>query len=315
VNPRFPSRPISLSLIVAAAFWLIAADDAKDITETLGMDFSTTKIEIVPARGPVSMLVGQGGNIGVSVGGDGAFMVDDQFAPLTERIITAVRTLSDKPIQYVINTHWHYDHTGGNRKLGKRGIPLVAHDNARQRLVAGQVLEPFGLEILPEPDVGLPEITFSDTLTFHLNGESVRIFHVENAHTDGDSIVHFQGSNVIHMGDTYFNGIYPFVDVSSGGSVAGMLRAVDRVLALADEQTKIIPGHGPMSNREELMAYRDMLVTVKERVSAGINNGKSANQMVEEKILMDLDPHWGNGMLKAPIIIRIMHTDLTRNAD
>jgi glyoxylase-like metal-dependent hydrolase (beta-lactamase superfamily II) len=294
-------------VVLAAAFWLMAA---KDLTETLGLDFSTTEIEIVPVSGPISMLVGQGGNIGVSVGDDGVFLVDDQFAPLTERILAAVRTLSDRPVEYVVNTHWHYDHTGGNRNLGTAGALLVAHDNARRRLAAGQTIEPFGTVVPPEPAEGLPVVTFSDTLTFHLNGETVQVFHVQNAHTDGDAIVHFQGSNAFHMGDTYFNGMYPFIDVSSGGSVTGVLRAVDAVLARADDATKIIPGHGPLSDRKELVAYREMLTTAKRWGTEAIEAGMTREQMIADKILSDLDRRWGNGPISPARFLSILHTDL-----
>jgi cyclase len=305
-----PSSSLATALlVVAASFWLLGA---KDITETLGLDLSSTQIEVTPVRGPVTMLVGAGGNIAISVGDDGVFMVDDQYAPLTERILTAVRTLSDKPIQYVVNTHWHFDHSGGNRNLGALGIPLVAHDKARKRLVAGQTIEPFGTVIPPEPKVGLPEITFNDTVTFHLNGEPVHVFHVDNAHTDGDSVVHFKGSNVIHTGDTYFNGMYPFIDVSSGGSINGVISAANTVLALSDGDTKIIPGHGPLSNRDELAAYRDMLMTARERMQAGIEAGKSVDQIVADKIIADLDPDWGQGFMGAAPFLKILHTDLTR---
>lgn len=309
------NRPTFLpaGLIVIAAFWLGGAKDFSE--EVLGLNFSTTEIKIVPVQGPVTMLVGQGGNIGVSVGDDGVFLVDDQYAPLTERILTAVRTLGDQPIQYVLNTHWHYDHTGGNRNLGKLGIPLVAHDNARRRLAAGQVIEPFGTEIPPEPPEGLPGITFSETVTFHLNGEAVRVFHTRNAHTDGDSIVHFQGSNVIHMGDTYFNGFYPFIDVSSGGSIDGVIQAANTVLDLADADTKIIPGHGPLSNSQELSDYRNMLIFVKKKVAHAIEAGTTLDQMIATKLLDGIDRDWGNGFLTPAQFLTILHSDLTRGTD
>lgn len=300
---------LSTVFVLLAAVWL---GGAKDITETLGIDLSTTEIEIIPLRGPLTMLIGSGGNIGVSAGEDGVFMVDDQYAPLTTRILAAVRTLSDQPIRYVLNTHWHYDHTGGNRNLGKQGIPLVAHDNARRRLKTGQVIEPFGANIPPEPPEGLPEITYSDTMTFHLNGETVRVIHVGNAHTDGDSIVHFQDSNVIHMGDTYFNGFYPFIDVSSDGSIDGVIRAANLVLGLADGATKIIPGHGPLSNRGELTKYRDMLVTARTMVAAAIKARVPLDQMIATNLLSDIDRDWGHGAIKPDTFLTILHGDLMR---
>lgn len=275
-------------------------------------DFASVDIETVPVAGSVSMLIGEGGNIGVSAGDDGVFMIDDQFAPLTEKILAAVAEISDRPIRFLINTHWHFDHTGGNENLGEMGAVIVAHDAARERMSVDNFIQAFNAEIPATPPAGLPVVTFNDTVTFHLNGDTIRAFHVETAHTDGDTIVHFENANVIHMGDIYFNGFYPFIDVGSEGSIDGMIRAVDAVLEIADAETQIIPGHGPLSDREELTAYRDMLQTVRDRVRAAVDAGTSLADFQATSPLADLEAEWGDGFLQAEPFLGIVYADLSR---
>ena len=225
-------------------------------------DLADVEIETIDLGHGIAMLTGRGGNIGVSVGEDGVFLIDDQFAPLTDRIRAAVSRLSERPIRFLVNTHWHGDHTGGNENLGRAGVVIVAHAAVRERMSSEQYMVAFDRHTPPSPGPALPAITFGEEVTFHLNGDTIHVFHVDPAHTDGDSIVHFENAGVIHMGDTYFAGMYPFFDLSSAGSVKGMLAAVNRVLEIADNDTRIIPGHGPISNRKQLVAYRDMLEQV-----------------------------------------------------
>ncbi|NEP13857.1 MAG: MBL fold metallo-hydrolase [Symploca sp. SIO2C1] len=258
------------------------------------------------------MLTGEGGNIGVSAGEDGVFLIDDQFAPLTEKIRTAVSAISNQPIRFLLNTHWHPDHTGGNENLGRAGVVIVAHDNVRKRMSVAQLLETFNMEIPASPPAALPVITFNDRATFHLNGGEIQAFHLETAHTDGDSIIYFEDVDVIHTGDIYFNGIYPFIDVSSGGSIEGMIAAVNRVLGMTDAQTKIIPGHGPLSNRAELVAYQAMLVLVRDRVKIAIANGISMEDFIASKPTADIDSSWGKGFLSPEQFLQIVYTDLSR---
>lgn len=229
----------------------------------------------------VAVLFGRGGNIGVSYGADGNILIDDQYAPATDRVVAAVRTLDADPIRYVINTHWHGDHTGGNENLGRSGTVVVAHDNVRMRMSMEQVVR--GERVPPSPGGALPVITFSENLTFHLNGDDIRAVHVEHAHTDGDVLIYWTRANVLHMGDTYFNGMLPFIDLDSGGSIDGAIVAVEAGLALANDGTAIIPGHGPMARRADLVRYRDMLVDLRSRVGQGIAAGRTLDQIKAER--------------------------------
>ncbi len=251
------------------------------------------KIETIEVAAGIYMLVGEGGNIGVSAGEDGVFMIDDQFAPLTPKIQAAVAEVSDQPIRFLVNTHWHFDHTGGNENLGNAGALIVAHDGVRRRMKAGGLIEFFQNQIPPAPKAALPVITFADSVTFHLNGDELHVFHVPPAHTDGDSVIHFREANVVHMGDLYFNGLYPFIDGSSGGSVDGVIAAAEKVHAMIDEDTKIIPGHGALSNRAELAAYIEMLKDVRAKVGALVDAGKSLEEAIAAEPTAAWDDPWG----------------------
>lgn len=272
-------------------------------------DLSKVEIKTTKLSDTVYMMVGSGGNLALSAGEDAAFLVDDQFAPLTPKITAAVAAVTAKPVKFLLNTHWHFDHTGGNENFGKAGAIIVAHDNVRRRMNAEQLIEFLGMKTKPSPKAALPVVTFSADTTFHLNGEEIHAYHAPRAHTDGDSIVLFRGSNVVHMGDIYFNGMYPFIDTSSGGTVAGVIAACDRVIAISDDRTKIIPGHGPLSNRQELRAYRDMLETVSGRVRAMIAEGKKVEEIVAAGVSKDFDETWGKGFIPPPKFAEM----LTRN--
>jgi glyoxylase-like metal-dependent hydrolase (beta-lactamase superfamily II) len=229
---------------------------------------SEVTIETTKLSDNVYMIVGQGGNIGVSVGDDGVFIIDDQFEQLTPKILEAIRTLSDKPLQFLVNTHYHGDHTGGNENMAKQGIKIIAHENVRKRLVDGE-----------KPKDALPIITFNDRVNVHMNGEDVNVHHVEHAHTDGDAMLFFSKSNVLHTGDTYFHKRYPYIDLKSGGSIDGYIKAVKKGLTLINDDTKIIPGHGPVSNKEEYQSFLTMLETLRKNVQAEIENGKTENEV------------------------------------
>jgi glyoxylase-like metal-dependent hydrolase (beta-lactamase superfamily II) len=257
------------------------------------------------------MLIGQGGNIGVVAGEDGIFLIDDQFAPLTEKIKDAVATIDDGPIRFVFNTHWHGDHTGGNENLGGEGALIVAHENVRQRMSTEQFNAFFNSTQPPSPEAALPVVTFSEAVTFHLNGEEIHAFHVEPAHTDGDAVVHLRTSNAVHMGDLFFSTGYPYIDLSSGGSVNGLIDAAARVLAVTDGETKIIPGHGPLSDRAGLQNFRDMVVTIRDRVQEHINAGRSVDEVIVAGPTADFDEAWGKAFMNGEQFIRIVYESLS----
>ena len=259
----------------------------------------------------IYMLIGNGGNIGVSVGEGTAFIIDDQYAPVTPAIQAAVADLSEHPIGFVFNTHWHGDHTGGNENLGKAGALIVAHDNVRVRMSSRHFNRFFNRETPPSPPDALPVVTFDNTVSLHLNGEDIHGFHVPPAHTDGDSVIHFRNSNVFHMGDTFFNSSYPFIDLSSGGSSKGMIEAADMVLAIADDQSKIMPGHGPLSDKQGLQAYRDMLATLVDRIENLIGDGASLEDVIAANPTADYDAQWGgSSFMPADRWLGIIYTDL-----
>ncbi len=244
------------------------------------------------------MLVGAGGNLGLSVGEDAVFLVDDQYAPLTPKIQAAIAKLTAKPVKFVLNTHWHGDHTGGNENFGKAGAIIVAHRNVRARMDSEQFIEFLGAKATRSPKDALPVVTFNQDITFHVNGEEVRAFHVNRAPTDGDAIVHVARGDIIHMGDCFFNRMYPFIDTSSGGTVEGVIAAADLVLARSTERTKIIPGHGPLATRADLQAYRDMLATVLGRIQQMIRDGKKLEEITASKVSADYDEKWGKGFIR-----------------
>ena len=256
----------------------------------------------------VAVLFGRGGNIGLSYGADGNILIDDQYAPMTENIAAAVRGLDPDPIRFVINTHWHGDHTGGNENLGRTGTVIVAHDNVRLRMTMEQMVR--GERVALSPSGALPVITFSENLTFHLNGDDIRAVHVEHAHTDGDSLIYWSRANVLHMGDTWFNGMLPFIDLDSGGSIDGAIAAVERGLALANDQTRIIPGHGRVGSRADLAAYRDMLRSVRDQVARAIRARRTLAQIQALRIA----DRYGtpNAFISPESFIDTIHRSLTQ---
>lgn len=272
--------------------------------------FGAVQIKTTKLTATIYMLEGEGGNIGVSAGADGVFLIDDEFAPLTDRILAAIKAISDKPVRFILNTHWHFDHTNGNENLGKAGVVIIAQDNVRKRLTVRQMIDYFKKSYGPMPPSALPVITFADTVTFHMNGDEATTFHAPHAHTDGDVIVHFRNSNVVHMGDVYFSFMYPFIDVGTGGSVRGTIAAVDRVLKITDDNTKIIPGHGPLSNKRELAAYRGMLAKVAGRIGRMIRSGKNLRQVIAAQPTREFDAVWGKGFLKPEQFTEVVYNSL-----
>lgn len=265
------------------------------------------EIETVRVTEQIAMLTGKGGNIGLFTGEDGTFLIDDQFAPLTDKIIAAIKATGGDVPKFLINTHYHGDHTGGNENLGKAGTLIVSHDNVRERLSAGSYIAAFDMKRASVAKQGLPVVTFSEDISFHLNGDTVRVIHTPHAHTDGDSFIYFEAANVIHAGDIFFNGFYPFIDVQHGGSVKGMIAATDKILALSDNETQIIAGHGPVGNREDLAQYRLMLATAYELLRGLKEDGKTAQEAIAANPLADFETEWGDGLFKGDRWIELIY--------
>jgi len=296
------ARPVLLLAALGALAAPLAAQQGLD----------TVQIRTVSVADGVFMLKGAGGNIGVSAGADGIVLIDDQFAPLSDKIKTALSAINPGSIRFLLNTHWHGDHTGGNENFAKGGVVIVAHENVRHRMSVEQFIAAFGSKVPPSPTAALPIVTFTDAVTFYLNGDSISAFHVAPAHTDGDVVIYFHRANVVHMGDTYWNGRYPFVDLSSGGSVDGIVAAVDRVLAMTDQNTKYIPGHGELSGRAEVVAFRAMLATVRDRIRTLVRQGKTLAQVKTAKPSAEFDAAWGAGSMNPDRFVEILYSDLSR---
>lgn len=263
-------------------------------------DWDKVEVRAQELRDGMYALFGAGGNLGVSIGEDGVILVDDQYAPLTDKIRAAIANLSDAPIRYVINTHFHGDHTGGNENLGDTAV-IVAHDNVRQRMSEGAFVKAFNMKMDPQPAAALPSITFSAEMSLHMNGQDVRAIHVKNAHTDGDSIIHFRGANILHMGDLMFNGMFPFIDVPNGGDVDGVLVGLGKAIEAADDETIVIPGHGAVTDKAGLIAYRDTIAELRGIVATLKAEGKTLEEVkgmspfkAYEDKLRQFSPGWAN---------------------
>ncbi len=250
------------------------------VTASLAQDFDAVKIKTKKLSESIYMLEGSGGNIGVCIGEDGTFIIDDQFAPLTEKITAAIGKITPKPVQFLINTHWHFDHTDGNENFGSAGAIIVSHQNSRKRMARDEVIALVGTEQKAYSRDGLPKITFKESMSFHYNGETINIFHIGQAHTDGDAIVHFVESNVLHMGDVFVRYVFPFIDEPNGGNINGMIKTLDKAAELANNQTQIIPGHGQVSNKKDLLDYRKMLVTIRDRIKIQVEKDKTLKQII-----------------------------------
>jgi glyoxylase-like metal-dependent hydrolase (beta-lactamase superfamily II) len=276
------TRVFGLRLLLAACVAVPAA------AAHAQQDFSAVEIKVHHVAGNVHYLEGQGGNVGVLVGDDGVLIIDDQFAPLSDKLVAAIRTLSDKPIRLLVNTHIHGDHTGGNANFGAMGVAIVAHDNVRERLARGVN------NGAPAPAAALPIVTFGDTLSLHLNGETVTVAKLPPAHTDGDSYIHFASADVIHAGDVFRTVGYPGVDFNNGGTVKGTIAALQALVDLAGPNTKILPGHGAVSTRDDVAAFRDLAAELERRISELVRMGMTLEQVVAANPTADLDERYGS---------------------
>lgn len=272
-------------------------------------DWSQVQMKATKVAGNVYMLEGAGGNIGVSVGADGILIVDDQFAPLADKIRASLKELGQGKLRFILNTHWHGDHTGGNVVFGPEA-PIIAHDNVRKRMATEQKSEVFKSTTPPSPKEALPVITFNQTLTVHFNGEEIRAIHFPQGHTDGDSVVFFTSSNVVHLGDDFFAGRFPFVDLESGGSVEGLTKNIGDIITRIPEGAKLIPGHGPISTVEDLKSYHRMLLETTEIVRGKIASGKTLAQIKSEGLPEEFKS-WGTGFIKTDLWIETIHKSLS----
>ena len=263
-----------------------------------GNNMDTVKIRPVKVTDNIYMLKGSGGNIGVLVGRDGTLMIDDQFAPLSNKINGAIKTLDPGEIRFLINTHLHGDHSGGNDNFKKMGVTIVAHDQARERMSKEQVNKVLNRVTPPREKDALPVITFFDKLNFHLNDEDIVLHHFDPGHTDGDLIVQFKNANVLHTGDAFVRYGYPFIDISSGGSVNGFISTLDKILALTDDNTKVIPGHGEVASKSDIKKVRDAVADIRDQVAAALKKGKKVEEIPGMGIADKYDAEWGKGFVK-----------------
>lgn len=273
--------------------------------------FDNVKISTTQIKENLYVLQGAGGNIAVLTGEEGVFMIDSQFAPLGEKIKTAIGEITDTPIKYLVNTHWHGDHTGGNEVITQDGGTIIAHDNVKKNLSEDRNIAAFNRQIKAKPETYWPDITYNEQAHISVNGLTVFIQHVHNAHTDGDSFVFFEDLNVLHMGDVFFKERFPFIDLSTGGTVDGYIKAVETALMMVDEDTMIIPGHGDLANQDDLEAFLETIKAMKERVVAAVADGKSVDEMKSMGLDEDYET-WGTGFISAEKFIDTIWTDMNR---
>ena len=301
-----------LAVTGALATTVVCAQTAQPQQEPRPTD---DNVEITSQRlrpGLHVLMNGRNGNIAVWNGADGIVVIDDSLAPLAPRVLAAIRQVADGPIRFVINTHWHPDHTGGNELLGKTGGIVFAHENVRTRMSEEQFIELVNMRVPPASPAALPIVTFDDAVTFYLNGDRLDVVHVSAAHTDGDAVLWWQAANVVHTGDVYLSAAYPFVDLDSGGTLTGLVAAIEAILARVDDATLIIPGHGPMSNRRELSDYRDMIVTVGRRIREGVESGRNLEEVLASRPTAEFDARYGQGFMTPTLLIGNLYRDLTR---
>ena len=309
-------------VLLSAAVVALAACGAETTSAHQGSQDQATKKEVTEAAAPKQdittqelgngfyMLLGPGGNIGVSVGDDGVFVIDDKFARFSDQIIGQIRAITDAPIRYVINTHYHGDHSGANAEMKEVGAVIVAHDNVRKRMGMTFENKAFGRTTSATDPSLWPDVTYSENATFHFNGHTVQAIHTPSAHTDGDSILFFKEANILHMGDNFFFGLFPYIDVDGGGSIAGMIAAHDKALALIDNNTKIIPGHGKLATKADLIKTQDMLKTIEKRVKDEIARGATLEQILEKNILADYAEY--ASFIDEINMVKIAHRSITQ---
>jgi cyclase len=300
---QFHLKKLDILVVMLALVSLIVSSGAQD--------FEKIQIETVKVAEGIYMLVGGGGNIGVSTGENGVLLIDDQFGQLMEKIRAAITKISGGPIRIVLNTNWHYDHVSGNEILGKSGALIMAHENSRKLMMVEQSFPELNTHLPPYPEAALPVLTFKDFLTLYFNGDEIQVTHIPQAHSDADIVIYFRKANVIHTGDLCFSAGYPFIDVTHGGSTNGMIEAADTIFKMIDANTKLIPGHGPLTNREGLQKFRDMLATIRDRIAKLIQEGKTLEEVLASKPTSDFDKDRKAGM-PPDLLVKIIYGDLKK---
>ena len=281
-----------------------------DPVEQMKAQMAGVPLQTLKLRDNIQMLYGPGGNMVVLDGPDGKILVDSSFASVAPKVKRALDEISDTPFKMLINTHWHFDHTDGNVAMHQFGATILAHENTRKRLSTPQVTEFFNMHFPPSPAEALPRQTFTDSFKLYFDKEEISLAHFSPAHTDSDIYVHYQTSNVLHMGDTLFGGMYPFFDSSTGGKIDGMIAAATRGISLADDSTKIVPGHGPAGDKAALTKYRDMLVAIRDRIKKQKDAGKTLKEVIAAKPTADFDAAWGAGFLMPDAFVTLVYTTL-----
>jgi cyclase len=281
------------------------------ITYAQQQNFDTVRIIPVKVTESIYMLKGSGGNIGVFAGREGIFMIDDQYAPLSDKITAAIKAIDPGSIRFLVNTHIHGDHSGGNDNFAKiPGLTIVAHDLVRERMMKEQVNKVMNRTTPPRAKEAWPAVTFSNALNFHLNDEDIELLHFDPGHTDGDVIVHFKNANVYHTGDAFVRYGFPFIDVSSGGGINGFITTLDKLLAILDNNSKVIPGHGELATKADVKVMRDMLVDIRDQVAKALKSGKKAEDIAGMGITARYDAQWGNGFLKGKDFVTMIAENL-----
>jgi glyoxylase-like metal-dependent hydrolase (beta-lactamase superfamily II) len=279
-------------------------------SSSFAQEFEKVEIKTEKVGEGVYVLFGAGGNIGVCVGEDGALLVDSQFAELNDKVTAAIAAIKDVPIRYVLNTNWHYDHVSGNKPLAEGGAVIIAQTDTRKRMITEQYLPMFDSKVAPYPEAALPMVTFAKSITLHFNGGDIHVYHIKNAHSDSDIVIHFRKANVIHTGDIFFSAGFPFIDIPHGGSVEGMIKAADQIIDKIDEDTKIIPGHGPLTDRAGLKEYRDMLITVRDRIKNKVEEGKTLEEIIASHPTQGFEKMEAG--VPAEMLVKIIYNDLSQ---
>lgn len=296
---------LSYSILVLSMLFLI-----DNVSSSEAQKIKDVEIIINQVNNGTYLLVGKGGNIGLSVGDDGVLLIDSQFEQLTDKILSSINKITDKPLRFVINTHWHQDHTSGNENLVNNGAIVIAHENVRERLSTEQFVDFLNREYQPSPINALPTITYNKSITLYFNDDQIDIYHIPHSHTDGDSIIYFNKNNVVHTGDIFVNGRYPFIDHSSGGSIDGIITGIEKIISIINNETRIIPGHGLLSNSEELQKYLMMLKDIRQQVQTMVNNGASLDEIIKSDITNNYDNLYSDSFINSEDFLGFVYNDI-----